>query len=314
MKVVLGVDVAKGELVVRGSWDSKLLRYENNRKGILQLIKLVKENKVELVVCEHTGKYERLLSSTLQSKEIAVHCAHPKAVHHFAKARKANAKSDPIDAETIMQYGLKMDLKPDVASRAEIQALQELASRREDLRNMLVQERNRLQAPGISGALKRDIQSLILVFEKRLKKNEKEMEQLIKDEPTLTAPINILKAEHGVGLISAVMIYAAIPELGTLTRQTVASLSGLAPKLRDSGQFSGQRRIGGGRTLARNALYMAALSASRKKGSPLKTMYDRLKAAGKRRKVALTAVMRKLIVRLNTALKVLFAEAQDQAA
>lgn len=313
-KVVAGIDVAKGELVVRGSWDTKVMRFENTVKGVRSLVKKLREQCVTLVVCEHTGRYERLLVSTLLSKKVPVHCAHPKAVHHFAKARKATAKSDPIDAETIMQYGLSMELKPDQPPSAALQALQELASRRDDLREMLVMEKNRLKAPGISSALKRDIREMIRVLENRLKKNVEAMEQLTKEEPSLTAPIELLRKEHGVGLISACLLYASMPELGTLTRQTAASLAGLAPILRDSGKHSGQRRIGGGRVLARNALYMVAMSAIRKKNGILQKVYLRHKKAGKRQMVALTAVMRKLIIRLNTVLKDLYKEPQAQAA
>lgn len=313
-KVVAGVDVAKGELVVRGSWDTNVVRFENTQNGVRKLIKVLKDQSVTLVVCEHTGRYERLLVLALFSKGLPVHCAHPKAVHHFAKARKATAKSDPIDAETIMQYGIAMDLKPDQPPSTAFQALQELASRRDDLREMLVMEKNRLKAPGISSALKKDIREMIQVLEKRLQRNEEAMENLIKKEPSLAAPIEILRKQHGVGLISAVLLYASMPELGTLTRQTSASLAGLAPILRDSGKYSGQRRIGGGRTLARNALYMVAMAAIRKKDGVLQKLYLNLRKAGKRRMVALTAVMRKLIIRLNTVLKDLYKEPQAQAA
>lgn len=304
-KIVAGVDVAKAELVVRGSWDTSVRRFENTANGVKKLLKVLKEHGCSLVVCEHTGRHEQLLVSTLFSKDMPVHCAHPKAIHHFAKARKATAKSDPIDAETIMLYGLTMELKPTQPPSPGLRRLQELAGRRDDLREMLIMEKNRLKAPGISSALKSDIRAVIKMLENRLQRNEQEIADLLKDEPSLAAPVQILCKEYGVGLISAALLYASMPELGTLTRQTAASLAGLAPILRDSGRYSGQRRIGGGRTLARNALYMVAMAAIRKKGSILQTVYLRLKRAGKRNMVALTAVMRKLIIRLNTVLKVL---------
>jgi transposase len=231
-------------------------------------------------------------------------------VHYFAKARKASAKSDPIDAESIMLYGLTMNLKPDSPVSPALKAVRELAERRDDLRRILVAEKNRLKAPGISSTLKAGIRAMIQVLNNNLKKNEQEMEKIAENEPSIKHPIEILTKEYGVGLISAITIYAAMPELGTLTRQTAGALAGLAPILRESGKFSGQRRIGGGRSIVRSALYLVAMTAIRKKGSPLQKFYINLKKAGKRKIVALTAVMRKLIVRFNTLLKVMYQESQ----
>jgi transposase len=275
---------------------------------------VLKQGGVELVVCEHTGKYESMLVAALHSEKLLVHCAHSKATHHFAKARKISGKSDPIDAETILQYGLCMELKPDEPPRPELLALKELAARRNDLNEMLVMEKNRLQAPGISPSMKREIKSFIRGLEAHIARNEKAMAKLIKETESLQKPIKILTKEYGVGLISAAMIYAAMPELGTLTRQTAGSLAGLAPIIRESGKYQGQRRIGGGRAMARNALYMVAMTAIRKRGSILQSFYATLKKTGKCRMVALTAVMRKLIVRFNTLLKELYREPQVQLA
>lgn len=311
-KVVVGIDVSKSELVVRCSWETGVRKFENTSGGMHKLLTALKQRQVDLVVCEHTGKYEALLVSFLHHKKIPVHCAHSKATHHFAKARKVSGKSDPIDAETILQYGLCLDLKPDEPPSPELQALKELAARRDDLNKMLTMERNRLQAPGVSVSLKRQIRSLIRVIQQHLVNNTKEMAALVKDNPSLQKPVEILTKEYGVGLVSAVMIYASMPELGTLTRQTVASLSGLAPIMRESGKFYGQRRIGGGRSITRTALYMVAMTTIRKKGSVLQKFYVKLKKAGKCKKAALTAVMRKLIVRFNTLLKQLHLPQQLQ--
>lgn len=305
-KVVAGVDVSSEELVVRGSWDGKVQRFANDAAGHPQLLEVLRKQGVTLVVCEHTGRYERALLVALWQSGIPVHCAQPKAVHNFAKARKATGKSDPIDAETIMQYGLRMDLEPTPPPSAAIVALQELTARRDDLNGMLVQEKNRLKAPAISGAMKGEIRKHVRYLEKALLGNAQRIARITEEEPSLKAPIECLDKEHGVGRMAAACIYASIPELGTLNRQTAASLGGLAPLLRDSGKFSGQRKISGGRTQARNALYMVALSVIRKKDHPLRLFYLHLKKAGKHTSVALTAVMRKLLIRLNTQLKVLF--------
>jgi len=274
-KIVAGVDVSKAELVVRCSWADKVMRFDNTKSGVRKLTEVLKAGNVELVVCEHTGKYEQLLVATLHCSEIPVHCAHPKAVHYFAKARKASAKSDPIDAESIMLYGITMDLKPDSPLPPALKAAKELAERRDDLRRILVAEKNRLKAPDVSSSLKAGIRAMIKILKSHLKKNEQEMAKIAEKEPSIKQPIEILTKEYGVGLISAVTIYAAMPELGTLTRQTAGALAGLAPILRESGKFSGQRRIGGGRSIVRNALYLVAMTAIRQKGSPLQKFYPK---------------------------------------
>lgn len=302
-KVVAGVDVSKDEHVVRVSEDKKIQRFKNDPKGIREFIKMLLKTNVSLVVCEHTGRYEWELLVALWKQGIRVHCAQPKAVHNFAKALKANGKSDPRDAETIMQYGIRMELEPTLPPSKELSALKELTARREDLNGMLVQEKNRLKAPGVSSATKKGIKTHITFLKKALLQNTEEIKELLDSEPTLKAPVACLDNEHGVGLITAACIYASMPELGTLDRQSAAALAGLAPFLRESGKFSGQRKIYGGRTHARCALYMVALSVIRKKDHVLRSFYLRLKRSGKKNAVALTAVMRKLIIRLNTQLK-----------
>jgi transposase len=308
--IVAGIDVGSEELVVRTSVDQKLLRFANNPKGIRDLVRLLLKLGVTLAVCEHTGRYEWNLLQGLWKSNIPVHCAHPKAVRNFAKARRANGKSDPIDAETLMQYGIRMDCELTTPPKEELVALKELTARREDLNGMLVQELNRLKAPAISASLKRGIKTHIRFLQEALERNAQEIARFVGNNPLLNAPIARLDNEYGVGLISAACIYSSMPELGTLSRQTAGALGGLAPFLRESGKFSGQRKISGGRTQARNALYMVALSVIRKKDHVLKSFYVRLKKAGKHSSVAITAVMRKLIVRFNTILKELRAQNQ----
>jgi transposase len=312
-KVVAGIDVASDELVVRVSVDDEIRRYSNAATGIRELVKVLQQLGVTLVVCEHTGRHEWALLEALWEHDIAVHCAHPKAVHNFAKALKVNAKSDPLDATTLMEYGMRMEAPPTQRPAPELCLLRELTARRQDLNDMLVKERNRLQAPGVSPVIKRSIRTHIKQLLAAIKALQAQVKELVRKHPTLERPINRLDQEHGVGLVSAAAIYANMPELGSLTRQTSAALAGLAPFLRESGKFSGQRKISGGRTLARTALYMVALTVVRKKDHPLSRLYKRLKAAGKHTSVALTAVMRKLIIRFNTVLRELRAQEQKMA-
>ena len=309
--VVAGVDVASTELVVRVSIDRQVRRFPNESKGIRDVVKLLKGLNVNLVVCEHTGRHEWLLLQSLWKKAIPVHCAHPRAVRNFARVMKENGKSDPIDAAVLVEYGLRMDLVPTAAPSHEIIALRELTGRRDDLNDMLVKEKNRLSAPATSPWLKAVIKQHILQLKTAIKRLEEQMKRLVQSHEALSVPIARLDEEHGVGLVAAAALYSSMPELGTLNRQSCAALAGLAPFIRASGKFAGQRRISGGRTAARKALYMVALCVIRKHRHPMRSLYLHLKKCGKKTMVALTAVMRKLIIRFNTVLKELLLAQQQ---
>jgi transposase len=302
-KVVAGVDVAKHELVVRVSGCPKVHRFRNDTKGIRVCVQFFISRSVTLVVCEHTGRHEWGLLEALWSRGITVHCAHPKAIAYHAKARKCNGKSDPLDAETIMDYGLRMELEPTLPPSKELLALKALTARRDDLNCMLIEEKNRLTAPALSPALKRSIKAHIRYLTKALSDNAREIHDLLKQSPELKAPVECLDKEHGVGMLSAAALYGSMPELGTLSRQAAGALAGLAPFVRSSGRYVGQRKISGGRTQTRNALYMVALSVIRKKDHVLHAFYVRLKKNGKPPLVAISAVMRKLVIYFNSRLK-----------
>jgi len=302
-RIVCGIDVASQELVCRISLDSKIRRHENSKRGIERLIKELKRYGVTFVVLEHTGRHERALLERLWSLEILVHCAHPKAVHNFGKALRANAKSDPIDAGILMEYGLKMELAPTPRPAQEILDLQEFATRRDDLNETLVQEKNRLKTPQLPTWKQRSIKNHVKYLERELKALEVTMRKLVETHEFLNQPVKCLSQEHGVGFLTAATLYAHVPELGTVNRQRIAALVGVAPFIRQSGKFQGQAKIYGGRTAARCALYMPALTIIRKKGHPLREFYLRMKKIKKPTNEILTAIMRKLLIRLNTLMK-----------
>lgn len=302
-QVVAGVDVASQELVVCISDSRKIKRFENHPKGRTRLVRELQRRGVTLVVLESTGRHERALLKLLWSAKIAVHCAHPKSVHNFGKVLRANAKSDPLDALLLVEYGLTIKPIPTEPPAAETLEMQELASRRADFNEMLVQERNRLYTPEIPGWKRKSIQRHIRFLEKELAEIESQMKQVTKQHDSLARPIAALTEEYGVGFLTAATVLAHVPELGTMNRQRVASLMGLAPFVRQSGKWTGQAKIYGGRTAARSALYMAALTIIRKKAHPLRDFFLRLKAAKKKGNEAITAVMRKLAIRLNTIMK-----------
>jgi len=303
-QVVAGVDVASQELVVCISDNRKIRRFGNNSKGLCCLMRELQRRHVTLVVVEHTGRHERALLQLLWKSQIAVHCAHPKSVHNFGKVLRSNAKSDPLDASLLCDYGLAIKLAPTLPPAAETLELQELTARRADLNEMLVQEKNRLHTPQLPRWKRSSMQRLIRYLTRELAELESQMEQLAAQHESLQQPIDALTEEHGVGFLTAATLLAHVPELGTMNRQRVAALIGLAPFIRQSGKWKGQAKIYGGRTAARSTLYMSALAVIRKRGHPLRNFYLRLKAANKKGNEALTAVMRKLAIRLNTRMKV----------
>ena len=302
---IAGIDVSKAELVARFSIDTELRRYENSPTGIRVLVHDLRRGKITFVVCEHTGRHEWELLQSLWRNNILVHCAHPKAVSHYGKALKMNGKSDPIDAGVILEYGLGMraKLEPTTPPSEEMLALRGFVARREDLNKMLIDEKNRLTAPALSSETKGSLREHIRYLERMLNSIETEMRALVAKHDALKAPIECLDEEYGVAFISAASVFAIMPELGTLDRQSSAALAGLAPFIKASGKFAGQRKISGGRTAVRTALFMVAMTVIRNKKSPLRGFYLRLKAAGKHSSVAITAVMRKIIIRLNSRMK-----------
>jgi transposase len=253
------------------------------------------------VICEATGGYERDVVAALQAAQIPVSVLNPGWVRNFARAQGQSAKTDRIDAALLTAYGQKFTPKPTLPRTAQEQQLTELVRRRVQLVEVLVAQRQQAEDLRVP-AVRRQAQSLIRRLERDLEQLENQLKELPPQAPALQARVQKLAAIKSVGTLTALSVLAELPELGTLNRQQAAALAGLAPHPRDSGQWRGQRHISGGRAPVRRALYMAALVAAR--CNPiLKAFYQRLKAAGKPSKVALTAVMRKLIVLMNQILK-----------
>jgi transposase len=214
--------------------------------------------------------------------------------------RKAN-ETDRIDAAVLTAYGQALQPKPTPARSAVEQQLTELIRRRGQVLELLVAQR--LQAQHLTvPALVRQARSLVRRLEADLKQIETQLKELRAQTAQLDQRAQKLEAITGVGTVTALSVLAELPELGTLNRRQAAALAGLAPHPRESGSWQGRRTIGGGRAAVRRALYMAALVAAHS-NHQLKPFYQRLRAAGKPAKVALTAVMRKLIVLMNQILK-----------
>lgn len=297
--VYAGLDIAKATLQLQ--LQNRSYDLSNTPSGHAQLVKRLATIPGVHVICEATGGYERSVVAALQAASLPVSVINPARVRQFARASGELAKTDPIDATMLMAFGQAFAPEatpPRDASEIKIAAL---VSRRAQLLELRVAETQRADSCA-EPSLKKLFTKWLSQIEKQITKVEALIEELIAGQTTLANQVHRLDEITGVGRITAITVLASMPELGQLNRRCAAALAGLSPYNRDSGQWAGKRHIAGGRTEVRRALYMAALSASRR-NSILKTFYDRLIAAGKPAKVALTAVMRKLIILMNHLLK-----------
>jgi transposase len=274
----------------------------NSPAGYRTLIKIIAKSPAPVhVVCEATGTYHRAFAAALHEAKIPVCVVNPRLPHNFARSRGQIAKTDKIDARMLADFGATMKPTPTPKPDALMVLLDQLVARRAQLVGDRAREKNRLEqttCSAVISSIRRHVRHLDGEIEKLLAR----IDQVVQSSPLLRAKVAILSAVQGVGKLTASALLAALPELGTLSKPQATALAGLAPFNRDSGAFRGTRAIRGGRIDVRNALFMAALSASRC-NPPLRAFYQRLKAAGKHHKVALTAVMRKLLVHLNALLK-----------
>lgn len=297
--IYAGLDIAKLNLQLHLAGRSHDL--PNTPAGHRRLLKLLTAQPGAQVVCEATGGYERDVVAALQAASVPVSVLNPARVRHFAKATGQRAKTDPLDAAVLTAYGQRLQPKATAPRTEQEQHLTELIRRRGQVLETLVAQRQqaeRLTSP----ILRRQAQSLIRRLERDLAQIAELLQGLRTHAAALDERVQKLEAITGVGTITAMGVLAELPELGTLNRRQAAALAGLAPHPRESGQWHGRRTIGAGRAPVRRALYMAALVAARS-NRLLKEFYQRLRAGGKPAKVALTAVMRKLIVLMNHTLK-----------
>jgi transposase len=296
-----GVDISKAALDVSLAGQDPY-RYTNDAAGIAKLVKALKKlPEPAWVICEPSGGYERDLLEALWAAGITVSLVNAARIRAFARAQGLLAKTDEIDASVLREFGELLQPAALAAPSPERQKLAALVQRREQLIIILSTEEQRL-AQARDAAVRKLGASLIKELQKQVEQLEEMIETQINDDKTLKAQSERLQQVKGIGQVTASTLLAELPELGKLSRNESGALAGVAPYNRDSGDFRGRRTIRGGRVQVRRVLYMAALVAVR--FNPiLKAFYQRLVAAGKPKKVALTAVMRKLIVLLNHLLK-----------
>ena len=299
---VIGLDVAKATVVLFDPGSGRTLSVANDLKSLIAALTPFAD--YELAVCEATGGYERATLEAAGLVGLAAHRADAARVKNYIRSLGGAAKTDAIDARWLSRYGQERGqaLMRWQARDADREALASLVRHRQDLVAQRTAAKNRRSAPG-PATLAAFLDEQIAFLNGQINKLAKAIAQLFKTRPTLAADEACLRRPKGFGPVCAVTLLALIPELGTLNRRQAASLANLAPHPRDSGQTSGRRRTGyGGRSGVRPALFMAALSAARF-NPDLKAFYQRLLAAGKPKRLALTAVARKLVVLANSLLK-----------
>jgi transposase len=296
----VGIDVAKDHLDVH-VLNGPTFHCDNSSSQRPLLFKQLPAPASCLIVVEATGRYEQALVCDLAAAGYSISVVNPRQVRDYAKALGLLAKTDRIDAFVIARFAEHVQPRP-VAQTQEKQAqLDELVTRRRQLVEHRTAEVNRRMLC-VNKQVRHSIQHFIDVLNKELKRIDREIFKLVESNDDWRQRYELLKSVPGVGQVTAATLVAELPELGQLNRQEIAALVGVAPLNNDSGQFRGQRRIKGGRAALRATLYMATLVATRH-NPILKEFYERLKAQGKKSKVALTACMRKLLVILNTMAK-----------
>jgi transposase len=299
--LIVGIDVAKDKLdvAVRPSGESFVV--SRDEAGLEELRDRLGELQVALVGLEATGGYESVVAASLSATGLPVVVVNPAQVRAFAKALGKRAKTDPIDAAVIAHFveATKPDVRP-LPDEATLQ-LSDLVTRRSQILAMIVVEQQR-KTHRPNKRMLASIERLLAALQKELSDLDGQIRETIKASPVWREKDKRLESAPGVGPAISGRLLAEMPELGSLDRRQVASLGGLAPWTRQSGQWKGKSFIGGGRASVRSALFMGAMAAARH-NPPLKAFSERLIAAGKQKRVALIAVARKLLTILNAILR-----------
>jgi len=297
-KVYVGIDISKDSLDVAVHTCDKQWQFPNDHAGIHRLCEMLVRLKPALVVFEATGGYEMPLYFGLDEANLPATPVNARQIRDFARSTGKLAKTDSLDARVIAHFGYAIQPIPHPIPQT--QGLKKIQARRIQLLEMITAETNRLQ--GAQGVLKERIEAHITWLKEELTNIDCELRDMIEKDPVWREKDKLLRSTPGVGPTVSATLIAQLPELGTLNRRQIAALVGVAPLNRDSGILHGRRTVWGGRAQVRAVLYMAALVATRF-NPVIRSFYQRLCSAGKRKIVALTACMRKLLTILNAMLK-----------
>lgn len=298
--VYIGIDVSKEHLDIANGASGQIWQVANDPSGWANLIQQLQPLQPGLIVLESTGGYEAQALAELYAAGLPVARVNPSRVRDFAKSTGQLAKTDRLDAKVLAHFAEAVRPEPAHLLSEDEQSLAILITRRRQLVEMQVMEKNRLStAPK---KMRERINQHIEWLKNEIRAVEAEIDDFINHSPLWKAKGDLLRGVPGIGDTTAFTLLADLPELGTLNRKQIAALVGVAPINRDSGRHSGKRRIFGGRASVRKILYMATLSATRF-NPVIRTFYQRLVKAGKEKKVAIVACMRKLLTILNAMLR-----------
>lgn len=295
-----GIDVAQDWVDVAIHGRGQPWQVTADEKGIEGLIGTLRERRVHLVVLEATGGYEVPITAALGAAGIPVAVVNPRQVRDFARSLGKLAKTDRLDAQVLAHFGAATRPEPRPLPDAQVQELQALVARRRQVLQMHAAELQRRQRA--LPVVRQRIDRVLAVLEEELGDLDTDLHDRLRQSPLWREQEDLLRGVPGVGPALTFSLLAGLPELGTLSSKQIAALVGVAPLNRDSGRWRGKRVVWGGRANVRAALYMPTVVAVR--WNPLlREFYQRLVAAGKPKKVALIACMRKLLVILNAMLK-----------
>ena len=295
--VFVGVDVSKARLDVFVTEGEQVWALSNDETGVAELAGRLGPLAPSLVVLEATGGLERALVAQLMAAQLPVVVVNPRQVRAFAKSLGRLAKTDALDARILALFGERIRPALRALPEPDTQALADQLARRRQLVEMLTMEKNRLQQAQL-GVVRKNLKEHIEWLKQQLRASDSGLRQAVEGSPAWQAKRDLLEEVKGVGDITALSLIGLLPELGALDRKQIAALVGVAPFARDSGTLRGRRTVWGGRAAVRTVLYMATLTAIR--WNPvIRTFYTRLREAGKLKKVAIVASMRKLLTILN---------------
>ena len=299
--VSIGIDVSKDALAVAVYPTGAAWSTATTAAALDELATRLRALAPTVIVLEATGGYETAPAAACAAQGLPVAIVNPRQVRAFARALGRAAKTDALDAEVLALFGARGAPVARPPVPADTQALAALVARRRQLLDMLGAEQRRLEH-ATTPRVRQDVQAPIRWLQRRIDDGDTDLTPTVRQSPVWRAREDLLRSVPGVGPVTARTLLAELPELGQLTRRTAAALVGVAPFNRDSGRWRGTRAILGGRAAVRRTLYMAALVATRH-NPILRRFYTRLRAAGKPPKVALVAVMRKLLTILNAILQ-----------
>jgi transposase len=297
----VGIDVSKARLDVALLPSGESFVVTNDEEGLDELLGRLEDPHPILVVLEASGGLERPVAAALAAAGIAVAVLNPRQTRDFARATGKLAKTDALDAKVLARFAEAVRPTPRTFPDAEAREFQAILARRRQLIQMMTAEKNRLGAAA-SKAVGRRIEAHIRWLEKELSRTDRDLDKAIQSSPAFKENEALLRSVPGVGPVLCRTLLAELPELGSLSPRELSALVGVAPLNRDSGTLRGRRSVWGGRARVREALYMGALIASRH-NPIIRVFYERLLAAGKPKKVALVACMRKLLIILNAVMR-----------